>query len=62
MVNNHGRSAKVRVTGPTIISSAEDGSTVRECENLEVEVPVSNFLIRWYIYINPRGVLPATSE
>lgn len=62
MVSNDGRSTGVRATGPFIVPTTEDGSTVGELEGSEVAAPVSNFLIRRYIYINPRGILPEISE
>ena len=61
VLDNNGRTARVRVTGPVIVRSTQDGAMVHEVEDFEVEVPVSNFLIRWYIYINPRGILPDVS-
>lgn len=62
VLDNDGQSARVHVAGPVIIRNTEDGSTVHELEGFEVEVPVSNFLIRWYIYISPRHLLPKISE
>ena len=62
VVSNDGRSARVLVWGPVIFRSTEDGSTASELEGVEVEIPVSNFLIRWYIYISPRNISPETSD
>lgn len=62
VVSNDGRSARVLVWGPVIFRSTEDGSTVSELEDVEVQIPVSNCLIRWYIYISPRNISPETSD
>ena len=58
VVSNDGRSATVRVWGPVAIRSTEDGSVVTELDDFQVEVPVSNFLVRWYIYVGPQSILP----
>ena len=62
VVSNDGQSARVLVWGPVIFRSTEDGSTVSELEDVEVEIPVSNFLVRWYIYVSPQNILPETSD
>jgi hypothetical protein len=53
VLSNDGRSAKVRAWGPVVIRNTQNGSIVSELDDFDVEIPVSNFLVRWYIYIRP---------
>jgi hypothetical protein len=53
VLSNDGRSARVRAWGPVVIRGTQDGFIVFELDDFDVEIPVSNFLVRRYIYIQP---------
>lgn len=56
-ISNDGHDAIVRVFGVVTFRSAEDGSPVGVIDDFYAEVPVRNFIARWYIYSDLRELI-----
>jgi len=62
VISEDRRSARVLVWGTAVVRSTEDGSIISQVDDFAVEVPVSNFVVGWYIYVSPRDILPVLPD